>query len=238
MTTLGGGARRHVFSTDDGRRYSGPDRPGSVSFLPAGCERRLRLEDVEWRWAAIALKPDIGNGKDDLRKLGSMVIAQDSFVFSSLAELERLNALSGKLEPIYAETMAAALTSYLITRYSGHGDVAARVYTLPAWRLRLVKDYVASHLADRISIADVAKLCRLSERHFHRAFRATTGQTPLDYVVAQRMEKARLLLASDPKSIAEIALAVGYANPTHFARAFHAATGLNPSAYRRQMAVT
>jgi AraC family transcriptional regulator len=238
MTTLRGGARRHVFTTDDGRRYAGPDRPGAFSFLPAGCERRLKLEDVEWRWAAIALQPDSADGKDDLSSLGSMAMAEDRFVSSSLTELERVDALSGRLEPLYAETIVAALKSYLLTRYCGRSDDSARGCFLPTWRLRLVRDYVASHLADRISIADVAKLCRLSERHFHRAFRATTGQTPLDYVVAQRMEKARLLLASAPKSIAEVALAVGYANPTHFARAFHAATGLNPSAYRRQMAVT
>jgi AraC family transcriptional regulator len=237
MTTLRGGARRHVFATDDGHRYAGPDRPGSFSFLPAGCERRLKLEDVEWRWAAIALQPDSTDGADGLGGLGSMMIANDRFVSSSLTELERIDALSGRLEPIYAETIAAALKAYLLTRYCGGSDNTVRAYHLPPWRLRLVKDYVANHLGDRISVAEVAKLCKLSERHFHRAFRATTGQTPLDYVVVQRMEKAKLLLASDPKSIAQIALAVGYANPTHFARAFHAATGLNPSAYRRQTVV-
>lgn len=236
MATLQGGARRHVFTTADGFRHEGPDLTGSVSFLPAGCARRLELHDVKWRWAAIALDASSEDVGASLARVPSMSLKQEPFVFGLLREMERLDALAGGIEPIYAETMAAALTRYLVNRFDARRTVDEGG-ALPPFKLRRVKDFVASHLDQRLSLAELAALCGLSERHFHRSFKATTGETPLRYVVRQRIERAMLLLAGSEASIAAVAFAVGFANPTHFARAFKDATGMTPSAYRNGAAV-
>ena len=104
--------------------------------------------------------------------------------------------------------------------------------------MRRVKEFIAANLDAQLSLSELAGLCDLSERHFHRAFNATVGLTPLGFVVQQRIERARLLLSSTNSSIASIAMAVGFANPGHFARAFSDATGMSPSGYRNRSKVT
>jgi AraC family transcriptional regulator len=99
--------------------------------------------------------------------------------------------------------------------------------------LRRVTDYVDGALGGEIRIAELAARAGLSEGHFHRAFRATTGQTPLAYIQRRRVDAAMQMLAREKASIVDVAWRVGFVSPTHFARVFRAATGKNPSDYRR-----
>ena len=133
MATLSGGADRHEISADGGHRYDGPDLPSTVSFLPAGCERRLRLHNVEWRWAAIALDPAKISWMacGSIEALGPLSGSEDSFVWHMLAEFERLDALEGGLDATYCDTMSLALVLYLARRYGG-ARVRGRPIKLPA----------------------------------------------------------------------------------------------------------
>ncbi|RDJ23125.1 AraC family transcriptional regulator [Bosea caraganae] len=230
MVTLRGGAERHEIWADDGHRYDGPDRPGSVSFLPAGCERRLRLRNVAWRWAAIGLQPC---ETSVLGKVGPFSGAVDDVLSGLLAELERLDAIDGGLDAAYCETMSLAMTQYIAQRYGREGMQAGAPITLPAWRLRRVTDYIDGALGGEIRIAELAGRAGLSEGHFHRAFRTTTGQTPLAYIQRRRVDAAMQMLAREKASIVDVALRVGFVSPTHFARVFRSVTGKNPSDYRR-----
>lgn len=236
MATLRGGARRHAFTNADGHRYQGPDLTGSISFLPAGCLRELELEDVEWRWAAIAVETSTEGSAAILGTIRSLTVNDDPFVFGMIQEMERLDALSGGIESIYAQTMTGALARYLATRFAGQLS-SSRQYALAPYKFRRVQDFVMANLGQRLSLAELASLCGLSERHFHRAFKVTTGRTPLEFVTEKRMERARLMLATTKEPILTIALSVGFANPGHFARAFAEATGMTPSDYRRKAVV-
>jgi AraC family transcriptional regulator len=234
MATLSGGARRHEISADGGHRYDGPDFPSTVSLLPAGCERRLRLHDVEWRWAAIALHPAKISALAcaSIEALGPLSGAEDSFIWNMLAEFERLDALEGGLDSTYCDTMSLALVLYLARRYGG-AKVKDTWIKLPAWRLRRVTEFIDAHLSEPIRVADLADLAELSEGHFHRAFRATTGRTPLEFVHRRRVATAKQMLASSKLSVAQMALRVGFLSPAHFARVFRSVTGQSPSQYRR-----
>ncbi len=236
MVTLRGGAARHEIRTDDGHRYDGPDRPGSVSFLPAGCARRLRLHSVEWSWATIAIAPTDASDRH-LAGVGPFTGAEDGFVRTMLAEFERLDALDGGLDPAWRDTMVQALLAYLGRRYAGVDPVGAVRAALPAWRLRQVNEAIDANLSGTLRIADLARLCALSEGHFHRAFNATTGRTPLQHITAQRIYRAQQLLSRSDLSIGVIALKVGFVSASHFARVFLQATGQSPAAYRRSSAV-
>ena len=236
MATLRGGARRHRFVNSDGLRYDDQDTPGSVSFLPAGSVRKLELHDVEWRWAAIAIDPALDGLGAGLAHVRSIALHNEPVVFGLLAEIERLDALSGGVEPIYAETMSGAIAQFLAHKFGAQSAVALGC-ALPPFKLRRVREFIAANLAARFSLRDLARLCDLSERHFHRAFKASTSRTPLEYVTAQRIDRAKLLLASKSTTIAEVAFAVGFSNPSHFARAFSAATGVTPSVYRARSSI-
>lgn len=235
MATLSGGAERHEISADGGHRYDGPDLPSTVSFLPAGCERRLRLHNVAWRWAAIALDPAklSGIACTSIEALGPLSGLEDSFVWNMLAEFERLGALESGLDTTYCDTMSLALILYLARRYGGATVQDNTSIKLPAWRLRRVTEFVEARLSTAIRVAELADLAQLSEGHFHRAFRATTGRTPLEFVHARRVAMAKQLLASSKLSVAQMALRVGFLSPAHFARVFRSVTGQSPSQYRR-----
>ncbi len=88
------------------------------------------------------------------------------------------------------------------------------------------------HLDGAISITDVASACGLSTDHFIRAFRRRMRTTPHRWLVERRVERARLLLRGSG-SLAEIALACGFADQSHFTRVFTRMVGCPPGAWRR-----
>jgi AraC family transcriptional regulator len=230
MATLKGGARRHEFITDEGFRFSGSDRVGCVSYLPADCARNLKLSDVSWEWAAIALPPDERSSLPE-RPFNA---ERDDFVLGMLNQFRTLHAADGALDFTYCDTMALALRAYLCIRGEETGKVAT-IHSggLTPRQLRDVANYVDAQLADGIRIGDLAVLAGLSEGYFHRAFRRTTGRSPLQYINEKRVERAAELLARTDKSVIEVALGVGFVSASHFARTFRAIVGVAPNLYRR-----
>jgi AraC family transcriptional regulator len=97
-----------------------------------------------------------------------------------------------------------------------------------------VEAYIDDNLAEEIRIADLARLVGLSEGHFHRAFRTSTGRTPLDRVNAARITRAMSILATEDVPVAELAARVGFVSPSYFSRLFRRRTGCSPGALRRR----
>jgi AraC-like DNA-binding protein len=92
------------------------------------------------------------------------------------------------------------------------------------------------NIDSKISLAQLAKECRLSRSHFGRAFKKTLGQAPHRWLLEQRVEKAKGLLFIPKIPISEIALGAGFADQSHFTRVFSKATGTTPGAWRRAVA--
>lgn len=232
MTTLNGGARRHIIWNEDGCSFDGADRPGSVSFLPAGVCRRLVLKDVEWRWAALAIDPSAGFGAT-LSQVPSFLAPSDGFVASLLGEFDRISALDGDLDPLWCDQMIGALCAYLNRSRHAQKRLSTPDYRLSPAKLRRLFEFIDAELSDVIRTSDLASLCGLSDGHFHRSFKLTTGKTPLAHVTARRIERACHLLATTDHSIDMIAYKVGFISPSHFARLFRQNVGSAPSSYRR-----
>lgn len=129
--------------------------------------------------------------------------------------------------------MAVSTAQYVLRRYCGVAKPSTLSLALPGWRLRRVKEYVAAHLGDQdLQLDNIAAGVGLSLGFFHRAFRQTTGETPLRYIRRQRIEEAMRLLALQDLSITEIGMKVGFLSPSHFAQLFRRQTGMTPSRYR------
>jgi AraC family transcriptional regulator len=239
LVTLSGGARRLEVTADCGHRYVGHDFAGAVSFVPANCGRRLKMHDVQAEWATISLRPDLiretlqALSEEHIVDVPTFTNVRDPFVASLVAEIARLFAANRRLDLAYCDTMASALAHYLAHRYGKVGVIARQTdLRLPAWRLRLITDYVETHLDEPMQVADLARTVDLSVGHFHRALRATVGATPLAFINHRRIERARQILATEGTPITELSARVGFASPTHFAHLFRRATGLSPSEYR------
>jgi AraC family transcriptional regulator len=107
---------------------------------------------------------------------------------------------------------------------------------LAGWQQRIVTAYIEDHLADPVSLADLAELVGLSAYHFCRAFKQSFGIPPLRYHASRRIDRAKALLAKPAPSVTKIGLMVGYNETSTFTAAFRKATGLTPTAYHRGFA--
>ena len=88
---------------------------------------------------------------------------------------------------------------------------------LPAHLLRRVQERLEDAITADTTLTELAAVAGLSEHHLCRAFRQSTGAPPHQWLLARRIESARELLAATDRSVAEIAAAVGYDDPSYFA---------------------
>ncbi|MBA3869414.1 MAG: AraC family transcriptional regulator [Anaerolineae bacterium] len=98
--------------------------------------------------------------------------------------------------------------------------------------LRHAQDYLRSHYADDISLQQLARLVYLSPFHLSRLFREQLGLPPHTYLNQIRVNRAKTLLNSG-LSLAEVAPAVGFADQSHFSKAFKRVVGVSPGQYRK-----
>ena len=134
---------------------------------------------------------------------------------------------------IYAESAAQFLTIHMLVRHAGHEITKAR--TRGEARMQRVCDYMHAHLAEEVSLQDLAKVAYLSRFHLIRAFKQTYGETPYQRLTRLRIQRAQRLLATSDTPITQIALDCGFTNQTHFAAAFRRLVGLSPRAYRQSI---
>jgi AraC family transcriptional regulator len=157
---------------------------------------------------------------------------------------EGLNSLLGLLleelmrtqaSPLVVQALAHLIAvhlarSYGVTDEESHGSSPS----LPGHKLRQITDWMAEHTAEEFSLDRLAAQAGLSRFHFQRLFKAATGVAPSRYHIDLRINEARRLLRETKMSVIDVALEVGYTNPSHFAQLFRRETGLSPSDYRRQ----
>lgn len=98
--------------------------------------------------------------------------------------------------------------------------------------LRRTIDYMRSRVADDPSLEEIAAAAGLSQFHFLRAFKASTGRTPFQWLQDFRIELACGLLAATDMPLAQLALDVGFKNQSHFTSVFRLATGTTPAQWR------
>jgi AraC-like DNA-binding protein len=97
-----------------------------------------------------------------------------------------------------------------------------------------IRDYIESHLDQKISLDDLAAMAGLSPHHFARAFRQSVGMPPHGYLLRRRLERVEQMIHNSELPLSEIALAVGFSDQSHLARHFRRATGMSPSLARRR----
>ena len=102
-----------------------------------------------------------------------------------------------------------------------------------AERLAPVLAFIRRHLAEPLTIDQLADTAHLSRSRFHAYFREIMGLSPMDYVKGVRLDEARQLLLTPDASIKQIAEATGFANPYHFSREFKAKIGIAPVQFKK-----
>jgi len=100
--------------------------------------------------------------------------------------------------------------------------------------LQRVMQFIENHFLDEITVDRLAEIAGISVPHFNRRFRQLLRLSPMEYVSSLRIQEAQRLLATSDLPIAEIALATGHYDQSHFTKRFRAALGMTPFAYRKR----
>jgi AraC family transcriptional regulator len=104
---------------------------------------------------------------------------------------------------------------------------------LAPWQLRRVVEYLDAHLPKRIDLAHLASLLGLSQAHFSRMFKASTGMAPYHWQLDARIRRAQALLLDTRASLDHVAEVTGFADAVHFGRTFRKLVGATPAMWRR-----
>jgi AraC-like DNA-binding protein len=105
--------------------------------------------------------------------------------------------------------------------------------TLARWQVKRVLEQFQSNLASSPTLGDLAESVGLSKFHFCRAFAQTVGCSPMQYLIDQRLNLATNLLKTSNLAIADVAMQVGYDDPSYFARLYRLKNGVTPKAVRQ-----
>ena len=154
---------------------------------------------------------------------------------NSLMERLHEELMRRKASPLFVQGLAQTIAIHLARNYAETvKELRSGSSSLPGFKLRQVTDWMAEHMAEDLSLEQLAAVAGLSKFHFHRLFKSAVGVAPSRYHMNLRMDEAKRLLRETKQSVVAVALDVGYANPSHFAQLFRRETGLSPSDYRRQ----
>jgi AraC family transcriptional regulator len=229
-----------LLQIQDGKTYTGLYGKGDVSITPAKTPFFARWDSddhyMQIRIAsrflqsvareALAMNPDRLEVLPEFRTRDPHL---ESIGMLLLAELKQEN-LSGRL---YLESLANVLAVHLLRQYAA---VKPRltVYEggLPQRQLLHILDYIHEHLDQDIKLADLAALLGISQFHFSHLFKQSIGIAPYQYLLQQRVERAKQLLKQTERSIMEIALECGFNSHSHLSKQFRQLTSITPKAYR------
>jgi AraC family transcriptional regulator len=153
-----------------------------------------------------------------------------------------LSVLSEMTSPTAAGRMLVETSSLLLAARLAHSHLETELvspsipsrHRLDDGRLSRVLAYIEEHLAEEITLSDLANVACLSLFHFARAFAATVGVPPHRYVSRRRLENAKQRIAGGKVSMSEVAFDCGFSSQSSFGRAFRRATGMTPAEYRRK----
>ena len=226
-----------------GRNYNILQTAGNVAVISAACALRSWYDEAEQDDVYLHLEPEfvrrVALGADlnpdkieIITTLDSRSPLIESMARMAFDELQRGDDATAT--NLYADSLANLLAIQLLREYSSDRLPPAKQYVngLTNKKLTLVLDLIESDLSEDLSLKVLAKAAGLSEYHFLRLFKQSTGLTPHQYVISQRIERAKELLQKTQMTITEIAYLLGFSTPAHFTHHFRRKTGITPREMR------
>lgn len=235
LVVLVTGGSYGIESHGEGRWRQADYHRGSVGISAPGTSSRLR-----WRTRGqermtslhMYLCPDLI--EQTSRDLGRTNQLPDALLLEDPVLAAMGGALNGALErrapALYADSVAQALAVHLL-----YSTTAARVgaeFALGRSTLGTVVGYLRAHLAEDVTLDDLATQVNLSKFHLLRMFKKATGSTPHRYLVQLRLARAAELLRRSRMPVSQIVVECGYQSPSQFSAMFRRTYGMSPRDYR------
>lgn len=222
----------------DGQWHQEQYNHGDIALVAAGeLFPRFRV-DREVPLLELFITPDcllqgigeIGNSKIKLR---SQLRLQDPLIQQMGLALKTELEIAAEDSKPYAESMATALGAHLLRRY-GVKKSLVKEYSggLTPSQLKIIIEYIQTHLDKNLSLNRLASLIHISPHYFASLFKQSTGLSPHKYITQCRLEQAKQLLRQQDLPITFVCQEVGFKNQSHFTRVFHQHCKITPKAYR------
>ncbi|MDF2583820.1 MAG: Transcriptional regulator, AraC family [Mycobacterium sp.] len=206
-------------------------RVGDVWVIPA-----------EHRYAALAQGAVVGFCEITVpvsvvgdRGLAPRVGYQDTLLHRLVERLAGQIHQDGAAATLFRQSLAQTLQMHIADHYPAqprlvHRDRSDR--RLDRRDQQIIIDYLHSELDSRIDLDALAATVGMTATSFLSAFSAAFGTTPHQYLIEQRMERAKMLLSTTASSVTEISAILGFSSPSHFATTFKQRVGITPTVYR------
>jgi RpiB/LacA/LacB family sugar-phosphate isomerase len=152
----------------------------------------------------------------------------DAYSASVGAKTEGMNVLVLALHLLEQDDAQEVVDAYLGASLAPVEVVGG----LPPRRLQRVFAHVRENVAQELAVAELAQVVGMSQYYFSKLFKLSTGTTPHQYVMRQRVERAQELLRAGRTPLAEVATHVGFETQSHFTSVFRRLSGVTPKHYR------
>jgi len=210
---------------------------GEMSLIPNHLEKWVRNEDLHYLSiaisdAALTAASDGTSGEVELRRTDNLVDARLRALVEAV-NAERIAGFpSGRL---FLDSVEQALAVALVNGYAvRHRSVRTYRGGLGPARLRMIKELVHAKMEDELTLCEMAQSVELTTAYFARMFRKSTGETPHQFVLRNRIERAKEMLRAAEPRVLDVAVACGFKTQQHFARVFRRMCGACPTKYRQE----
>lgn len=224
----------------DGVTYNGLYRPGEILITPANVPLFVRWKGQE-NCLQIQIKTEF------LQNIAQETLEYDSHLFQLMPQFQvhdcHIRGITTMLleecqqeiskNQLYLDSLANILAVNLIRNHCTTKPILPLYQGgLSPYQLSQIFDYIDAHLDQNLKLENLAKLLDLSQFHFSRLFKQSVGLSPHQYLIEQRIERAKQLLKKTNQSILDIALNCGFSSHSHLSKQFRQVTGMTPKAYR------
>lgn len=224
------------------RRYTGIYVKGDISITPADVPAWYRAEGDD-HYLCVEMSADFLQSiaqeapelNRDCLELLTEFRVRDLQIEQTLMQLRReLHHGDGYLGRLYVDSLANVLAVNLLRGYSTTVPrIASSQGGLGDRQFLKLSEYINENLDQDIKLADLAQLIGVSQFHFSRLFKRYMGISPHQYLLQQRLERAKQLLKNTKLAIADIALECGFNSQSHLGKYFQKLTGMTPGNYRQ-----
>jgi AraC family transcriptional regulator len=209
-------------------------------ILPSGSLHRCHWQqDIEFMFVGLDPHVFIQVGqelvnRDRIELIPQFATIQDPLIQGILFTLKQELIAQGINTHLFVDQLKVTLVAHLLRKYAVQkAQIATYADGLPWHKLNQVLDYIEAHLDCSLKLEELAQEVGMSQFYFSRLFKQSLGMTPHQYVIQQRVERAKQLLRKGELSLVEISLECGFANQGHLNRHFKRLTGTTPKEIAR-----
>ncbi|HAC65754.1 MAG TPA: AraC family transcriptional regulator [Cyanothece sp. UBA12306] len=230
----------HLLQKQGGKTYTGMYSKGDLTITPAktqflarwdGDDQILQIRLCQQFMRKVAHETLLTNS-DQLELTPQFRTRNpqiEAIAMMLLTELQQQHCNS----QLYIDSLANIFAVNLLRQYATtKPQLPSYEGGLPQTQLQQILDYIDSYLDQDIKLKDLAQLLDMSQFHFTRLFKQSIGISPYQYLLGQRVERAKQLLKQTDYLIVDIALECGFNSHSHLTKQFRQLTGMTPKAYR------